>query len=306
VETAETLEIKTKLFEDDDAVRAARRAGLEPGLNWKSYLRLFSENPATLFPLIFGGTGGLAGDGPPAFPSEGARHDAGKEKWGRTLHSAKPEEQAGMVCGTSLARLSGVLRERSLVFQKAKRTTDLLYYENRNKYRNGILMPRRYYREKQMPGNVVVLLDVSGSIPSVFVEAALNAIIKARDGCNAEESRLVRWSANLMDDSRLGEAKPITGGGGTALAEGIEYCKRYTGENTAFFIISDAQDDIAAWLKSAQDMRARQTVIAYNKHGKNINAAAWFARLGSNADYRKETVSLARWTRRFDTFLVTL
>jgi hypothetical protein len=166
-------------------------------------------------------------------------------------------------------------------------------------------MPRRRKIEKLAAGNVVILLDVSGSIPAAFTESAVNAIIEAQNTFDAENSRLVRWAANLIDDTDIFRINKVTGGGGTQLADGIEYCKKYLSDNSAFFIISDLQDEIADWIKSAKPMNMRKTVIAYNKYGEPMSAERWFSRAGSNADYRKEEVPLAEWSRHFDTLLVT-
>jgi hypothetical protein len=315
VETAQRIEIETKLF---DNYASARAFALEPGLNWKTYLRSMAENPAVSLPLITGGKGALSPEDVSSFylyredapENDGAAEPADPlvpmDKRGRTLHRSAPGGVRGAVTRTALQRLPEILRERSLLPQKTRTVTDLFYYANRRKYDTGFLVPRRLKREKTAEGNVVILLDVSGSIPAVFADAAVSAIIAARDTFDREHSRLVRWSANLVDDSPLFGIEPVSGGGGTVLAGGIDYCKRYVGDDSAFFIISDVQDEIAAWIESAKTMNARKTVIAYNKEGGDMSVEAWFSRAGSNADYRKEEVSLAEWSRHFDTLLVTL
>ncbi|MDR1230410.1 MAG: hypothetical protein LBK61_03290 [Spirochaetaceae bacterium] len=310
VETARTIEIKTKLFNNDDA---AQEFALEPGLNGKSYLRLLSENPAVSLPRIIGEKGIVSSADISSIininTDMNEQHNNTNQKWGRTLHQTKTAPGSGCtVTQTALRQLPDILKERSLMVKKIKMTNDLFYYENRNKYATGLLMPRRRKTEKLATGNVVILLDVSGSIPDTFTEAAVNAIMlaEAQNTFDAENSRLVRWAANLVDDTALFNIHSITGGGGTVLADGIEYCKRYTGDNSAFFIISDVQDEIADWIERAKTMNARKTVIAYNKFGETMSAAQWFSRAGSNADYRKEEVPLSEWSRHFDTLLVAL
>jgi hypothetical protein len=303
LETAETIEIKTKLFNDP---AAAQEFALEPGLDVKSYLRLLSENPAVSLPRIIGEKGIV----PSTDVSSIINHETGQQnnetqKWGRTLHKAKTASGDNYtVTKTALRQLPEILKERSLALKKIKMTNDLFYYKNRNKYETGLLMPRRRKIEKVAAGNVVILLDVSGSIPDTFTEAACNAIIEAQTAFDAENSRLVCWAANLVDDTSIFGIHKITGGGGTRLADGIVYCKKYADDNSAFFIISDLQDEIADWIESAKTMNARKTVIAYNKFGETMSAAQWFSRAGSNADYRKEEVPLSEWSRHFDTLLV--
>jgi hypothetical protein len=312
LETAQAIEIQTKLFHDNDA---ARGFALEPGLNWKSYLRLLSENPVVSLPRIIGAKGTWSSaDVSSIINTDISEMENGlqdknnaNQKWGRTLHQTKTAPgSAYTVTQTALRQLPEILRERSLMVKKTKMTTDLFYYENRNKYETGLLMPRRRKTEKLAAGNVVILLDVSGSIPDTFTEAAVNAIMiaEAQNTFDAENSRLVCWAANLVDDTDIFSIHKIRGGGGTQLADGIEYCKKYTGDNAAFFIISDLQDEIADWIERAKTMNARKTVIAYNKFGETMCAAQWFSRAGSNADYRKEEVPLSEWSRHFDTLLV--
>jgi hypothetical protein len=299
LETAQAVEIETKLF---DNAAFAEKFALKPGLNWKSYLRLLAENPAFFVPLIAGRKGDFLQANEPFWYRENAPQNS--EKWGRTLHQMEPEPDRNHAAVTaSIKELPEILRERSLRAKKIKMTNDVFYYENRNKYNTGLLVPRRQKQEKLDTGNVVILLDVSGSIPAAFTEAAVNAVIEAQTAFDAENSRLVRWSANLVDDTDIFDIKPVSGGGGTLLADGIEYCKKYANDDSAFFIISDLQDEIADWIKNAQAMNARKTVIAYNKTGEPMSVEKWFSRVGSNADYRKEEVSLAEWSRHFDTFL---
>jgi hypothetical protein len=311
LETARIIEIKSKLFHDDDS---PKEFGMEPGLNWKSYLHLLSENPAVSLPRIIGEKGILSSAAISSLVHTDINADKengpenqnnGKQKWGRTLHQTKTAAGGSYtVTGTCLRQLPDILRERSLALKKIKMTNDLFYYENRNKYKTGLLMPRRRKVEKLAAGNVVILLDVSGSIPDMFTESAVNAIIEAQNTFDAEGSRLVRWAANLVDDTDIFNIHKVIGGGGTLLAAGIEYCKKYTGDNSSFFIISDLQDEIADWIESAKTMYARKTVIAYNKFGETMSATQWFSRAGSNADYRKEEVPLSEWSRHFDTLLV--
>jgi hypothetical protein len=305
LETAQAIEIKTKLFND---AASAKKFALEPGLNWKSYLRLLSENPAVSLPSIIGEKGTLLQTDISSIiiNRENGPQNNNTQKWGRTLHHTKTESGGSYtVTGTSIRELPEILKERSLALKKIKMTNDLFYYENRNKYETGLLMPRRRKIEKLAVGNVVILLDVSGSIPDSFTESAVNAIIEAQNTFDAENSRLVRWAADLVDDTDIFKINKVTGGGGTQLAGGIEYCKKHLTDNSVFFIISDLQDEIADWIKSVKTMNTRKTVIAYNKYGEPMSAERWFSRAGSNADYRKEEVPLAEWSRHFDTLLVT-
>ena len=231
---------------------------------------------------------------------------------GRTteIHDVKTSHRLFSV--NNLRDLVRILRERSRINQKRELKTDLLYYANRNKYGSALLIPRRSRVETPLSGKVVILLDVSGSVPVQLVRQVVAAISNAEGTFNAgqgkRQGRLIAWSDSLCSDVPLNELDSIQTGGGTLLANGIRYCERYLDTESAFFIISDFQDDLAQWLNAARDLPGRRTAIGYGKTGRQTgdsgSLAEWFALVGSNGDYRKEAVSLENFVRVFDTLII--
>jgi hypothetical protein len=221
--------------------------------------------------------------------------------------------------------LVNILRERSRCLKKSRLYTDLLYNANRNKFDANpdscgrrphsqieretkfhaeTLIPRRYRLETWMRNSVCILLDVSGSVPAVFIKRAVGIIIQAEGVFDKRRSRLVSWSDSLRDDVPLSGLQAVSSGGGTVLARGIEYCKQYLTENSSFFIISDFQDDLGDWLTAACGIPGTRTAIGYAKVGREVSFEQWFTAVGSNADYHRRPVEPHEFCAVFDVVLI--
>ena len=197
-----------------------------------------------------------------------------------------------------------ILRERGMVDKQRRIFTDMLYNTNRNKFNSDIFIPRRRRVIDRTPAAVCILLDVSGSVPAAFLKRIVHTIIRAEGFFNKEKSRLVCWSDSLCSDTSLNELLKLTAGGGTILAPGIEYCKKYLDENSAFFIVSDFQDDIGDWIRAAKNIRVRKTAVGYAGSGHNLRLSEWFSRAGSNANSHTTEVTLKEFSAVFDMVLL--
>ena len=198
-----------------------------------------------------------------------------------------------------------ILRERGMVDKQRRIFTDMLYNTNRNKFNSDIFIPRRRRVIDKTPAVVCILLDVSGSVPVAFLKRIVHTIILAEGFFNKEKSRLVCWSDSLCYDTPLNELLKLTAGGGTILASGIEYCKKYLDEYSSFFIVSDFQDDIGGWIMAAKNIRARKTAVGYAGPGPRVNLSEWFLRAGSNANTHTTEVTLKEFSAVFDMVLLT-
>ncbi|GHU09831.1 hypothetical protein FACS1894151_08410 [Spirochaetia bacterium] len=200
-----------------------------------------------------------------------------------------------------------ILRERSLLLKRNRLHTDILYNINRNRF-GDVLIPRRYRIENYNQNSLCILLDVSGSVPKGFVRRVIQTIIGSAGGLsgifNKHLSRLVCWSDSLCSDTSLADIGDFKSGGGTVLGAGIEYCKRYLNEQSSFFIISDFQDDLNAWIDAARNLNCQKTAVGYGKSRWESSFDAWFSAIGSNADYRKNPVDIRRFVSVFDTVLL--
>jgi hypothetical protein len=246
-----------------------------------------------------------AGDGTGAGDNNGIRI-----KRGRTTHITGAAASHSVSECDSFEQLIQILRERGIVYRRQRLFTDMLYNSNRNKFNTDVFIPRRLRVIDKTPAELCVLLDVSGSVPVAFIKRIVYSIVKAEGFFNKVKSRLVCWSEGLCSDTPLNEAYKFTSGGSTLMASGIEYCKKYLNENSAFFIVSDFQDDLGDWIQAAKDIKARKTAVAYDdgryadvKRRKSFSD--WFSSAGSNANYRKTVVTLKEFTAVFDTAMIT-
>lgn len=221
---------------------------------------------------------------------------------GRTDNISGGKTYRRLSVAHNLQDLVRILQERSLTLRKSRIRTDHLYHANRNKFNTEVLIPKRYRSEIYTPAALCILLDVSGSVPTSLALQVVGAIAKAETALRRDAGRLVAWSDSLCTDVSLDELEGVRTGGGTRLAEGIRYCKRYLDEHALFFIISDFQDDLAAWLDEARDIKGRKTAVGYGKTGLSVEA--WFSLTGSNGDYRKRPVDLKRFIEVFDMVLI--
>ncbi|MDR2802893.1 MAG: VWA domain-containing protein [Treponema sp.] len=204
---------------------------------------------------------------------------------------------------SSFEQLTNILRERGLVEKKRRLFTDMLYNINRNKFNTDIFIPRRTLVTEKRPASICILLDVSGSVPPDLLRRVVHAIMRAESGFDKEKSRLICWSDSLCSDRHISGMLNFTAGGGTVLAAGIEYCKKYLNENSSFFIISDFQDDIGDWIRAAKGIKVRKTAVAYAE-GSRAGFSEWFAMVGSNADSHKSEVTVKEFSAVFDAVLL--
>jgi hypothetical protein len=213
-----------------------------------------------------------------------------------TLHSVSE-------CG-SIEQFLAILRERCVTDKRRRLFTDMLYNINRNKFDSSLFIPRRLRVIDKTPVPVCILLDVSGSVPVALLKRIVRAIADAECFLDKKKSRLVCWSDSLCRDTPLNEITNFTAGGSTILTPGIEYCKKYLGENASFFIVSDFQDDLADWIRAARSIRARKTAVACTAADSGLNFTEWFSRAGSNANSHTEEVTPGEFSAVFDTVLL--
>jgi hypothetical protein len=235
---------------------------------------------------------------------EGCDADGGERiKRGRTTNiTGQATLHSISECG-SIEQFLAILRERCITDKRRRLFTDMLYNINRNKFDSSLFIPRRLRVIDKTPAPVCILLDVSGSVPAALLKRIVRAIADAECFLDKKKSRLVCWSDSLCQDAPLDEINNFTSGGGTILAPGIEYCKKYLSENASFFIVSDFQDDLSDWISAARTIRARKTAVACAADS-GLNFTEWFSRAGSNANSHTEEVTPREFTAVFDTVLL--
>ncbi|GHV83110.1 hypothetical protein AGMMS50212_04500 [Spirochaetia bacterium] len=339
---AKSMEINSKLFKDDwdtaknllmendcvirnDTALCYPKPGWPLGLDWTSYMVFLCRDMKSSLDDIGSGEGKKIKTGDiTSYNAEKKTQDNLKElyqscktiienkenpfdndiKVGRTSHITGAASSYSVSECSDTKELLTILRERSIIEKKKRIKTDIVYNINRNKFDNQTLVPRRLKIADSRPAALFILLDVSGSIPVNFLKSVVRTIVGAEGVFNKKKSRLICWSDSLCSDRSLDDLIEITAGGSTILSHGIEYCKKYFDDDSAFFIISDFQDDLYSWLEAAKDIKIRKTAIALANINKNMSFAHWFSMAGSNLKYNAEQVKPADFAKIFETVLL--
>ena len=103
---------------------------------------------------------------------------------------------------------------------------DPLYNYNRGKTSGGVMRMRTTIQQVYRPGNLIAVIDVSGSVDIDLVKALLTELKKYR-------------------------------GGGTEIASGIEYAKKYLKSDAdKLFVISDFEDYLNRWVEIINTLKS--------------------------------------------------
>lgn len=135
---------------------------------------------------------------------------------------------------------------------------DPLYNYNRGKCgNNGVMRMRTTVQQVYRPGNLIAVIDVSGSVNIELVKALLNELKKYRSNFGYR-SRIILWDTDLIDDIEFKKFDDkIHTGGGTDIAPGIVYAKKYLKSDAdKLFIISDFEDYLDRWVAEIESLRA--------------------------------------------------
>jgi hypothetical protein len=156
-----------------------------------------------------------------------------------------------------------------------KRTTDIMYYSNRGKTINmgGSVLPRRYCTAKWMPTAITIVIDISGSVATAYVERIINSIVSANSGVDLKKSHIIFCDTNVQGDEILDKrTRKVWSGGGTRIATGIKYAfdKKYVSKSTdKLLVVSDFEDDLNEWTKAAEGKPGIKYAIGYNVENKD-------------------------------------
>jgi hypothetical protein len=137
------------------------------------------------------------------------------------------------------------IKEKILKKKNRQLFSDTLYYANR-KGLSDVIIPRRTYEPKKIYGDVIFLVDVSGSMSRILIGSIISTLRQCRSAIGVR-SRVILWNSALVGDYLLREDIPLDIGGGTQMADGFKYLKHYVRKNSKIIILSDMQDDLAAW-----------------------------------------------------------
>jgi predicted metal-dependent peptidase len=143
-----------------------------------------------------------------------------------------------------------------------------------------------------MPTACTILIDISGSVNSDLVEAAVNSIIATNSGIDMKNSHIIFCDSSVQYDCILSKHnKRIYSGGGTTMANGIKYIRnhKYMRKSTdKLFIISDMEDNLQSWIEEANKLPGIKWAVGYNVH---------------NAEQAKNTIMRQYGVRDMNTFI---
>lgn len=126
---------------------------------------------------------------------------------------------------------------------------DPVYNYNRKKYNSDVLVPKAREEQLWRPGNIVLLVDCSGSINDNAISAMISCVKQVAKKCGPK-SRIVWWDTQLRGDYPLRKNKGPSYYGGTDIARGITYVKQHylKQSNDKLIIISDYYDSLEGWM----------------------------------------------------------
>jgi len=196
------------------------------------------------------------------------------------------------------------LRKSCLGKKNRRWNSDVLYNSNRGKFASRVVVPRRHLIEKWMPTECHIIVDVSGSVPTDYVERVINSIVDTNSGIDLANSHIIFCDTQVVSDEIMSKrTKSVYAGGGTHIANGIKYvaekgyCRK---KSDKLFVISDFEDDLDTWVNAAKDVPGIKYAIGYNVHSeKECNQV--FDRFGSNNDNEFRNT----WNRTFKTIFIT-
>lgn len=153
---------------------------------------------------------------------------------------------------------------------------DFLYKYNRGK--TNVLTNKTKTLEVHRPGNLIALVDVSGSVDVRLISSIIKEINNFKKVLG-KKSRIILWNVICADDVLLNKFNgEINAGGGTDISSGILYAKKYLKTSLdKLFIISDFEDNLSRWIESLYDIKSEVFAIKwggyssmYKDDGKEI------------------------------------
>jgi predicted metal-dependent peptidase len=155
---------------------------------------------------------------------------------------------------------------------------------------SGVLVPKKKHVDKSLPSAITILVDVSGSVDSILVYKSIKAIFETAGYFDKKHSHIIQWDTNLCSDNKLNETVVIKAGGGTNIAKGINYAKKYLKTKwDKLFIISDCYDNLKEWTNAAKSIKGFKMVLGYElgKYNPSLKEVIdMYANTGKDDFYR--------------------
>ena len=133
---------------------------------------------------------------------------------------------------------------------------DPVYYYNRKKYNSNVMISRSREEQLWRPGNIILLVDCSGSIDDTTIGTMVKTVRRIAKKCGPK-SRIIWWDTFLEGDYPLNADKGPKGYGGTNIAKGIKYVRQHylRQSNDKLVIISDYADSLTQWYDEVRKIK---------------------------------------------------
>ena len=133
---------------------------------------------------------------------------------------------------------------------------DPVYYYNRKKYNSNVMISRSREEQLWRPGNIILLVDCSGSIDDTAIGTMVKTVRRIAKKCGPK-SRIIWWDTFLEGDYSLNADKGPKGYGGTNIAKGIKYVRQHylRQSNDKLVIISDYADSLTQWYDEVKKIK---------------------------------------------------
>lgn len=178
--------------------------------------------------------------------------NGGGHGWDRSGNSSKP---VPVSVGLEINDMMKFILNHAFAKAKTFVVRDQMYNYNRRKHSGTVIIPKNKTIEHYQLSNVVVIIDTSGSVSVKSVEDTLACLKAMRGKFNPNKSHVISWDTHLVEDTLWKELHVDYSQGGTNIARGIEYAKKYCKkDNDKLFVVSDFEDDMGDWSRALKDI----------------------------------------------------
>lgn len=185
---------------------------------------------------------------------------------------------------------------------------DPVYYYNRKKYNSNVMISRSREEQLWRPGNIVLLVDCSGSINDVAIGAMVKTIRRIAKKCGPK-SRIIWWDTALEGDYPLNADKGPKGYGGTNIAKGIKYIRQHylRQSNDKLVIISDYADSLAHWYDEVKKIKNDVVGLCWlYSSDKTETTKQYLSNWWGYGNYEEENKSFDKFLKKIPTTLVNI
>lgn len=185
---------------------------------------------------------------------------------------------------------------------------DPVYYYNRKKYNSNVMISRSREEQLWRPGNIVLLVDCSGSIDDTAIGAMVKTVRHIAKKCGPK-SRIIWWDTDLEGDYSLNADKGPRGYGGTNIARGIKYVRKHylRQSNDKLVIISDYADSLNHWYDEVKKIKNDVVGLCWlYSDGKTETTKQYLSNWWSYGNYGEENKSFDKFLKKIPTTLVNI